>query len=121
MPTPKINLLINIVLLIKLHFKGYACLKYIHVHALGLKKPPGKKKVLLILENGEITHGKPYYIKVQLFARLNKNNNNPLLKESFKLCKNIDTENVLLVLVYKRYIKDINGYELLAAKTSLQH
>jgi hypothetical protein len=53
-PTPKINLLINIVLLIKLHFKGYPCLKYIHVHALGLKKPPsGKKMVLFILENGE--------------------------------------------------------------------
>jgi hypothetical protein len=103
-PTPKINLLINIVLLIKLHFKRYPCLKYIHVYALDLKKPPsGKKKVLLILENGEITHGKPYYIKVQLFARLNKNNNNPLLKESLKLCKNIDTENVLLVLLYKRH------------------
>ena len=60
-----------------------------------------KKKVLLILENGEITHGKPYYIKVQLFARLNINNNKPfILKESFQLYKNIDTENVLL---YKRH------------------
>lgn len=64
MPTPKINLLINIVLLIKLNFKRYPCLKYIHVHILGLKKSPSKKKKkrVLILENGEITHGKPYYL-----------------------------------------------------------